>query len=477
MHNDPNKYIKQKLIYIPIAAVTFVAAATAIGTSLIVSGHLPSGSGTTYLQIALYTAVLVAIIHAVMIPGIQKTFVQRLDRVQNGLFGFLDYLSGKRSKLRYIDKNTGAISDAINTKIAEIERQMIKDQAFMEEFITHAKAVERGDYSRRIQTLPASPLLQKAHHEINEMLESLEKNIGSDLHEILKLIENYAAEDYRHPIQNPKGKIEISINKLGKVIVKMLQNDRSYGLEFKEKAQTVNQNIKTAYRHIDENLKSELAVIIQTVDEVNRHIKTNVESASFISSYSQSVSDAASEGESLAKQTADAMLEIQQQVTTINEAITIIDKITMQTNILSLNAAVEASTAGEAGKGFAVVAQEVRNLAAQTAKASKEIKAIVDTARAKAETGNEISARMIEGYHHLVQHVSKTMDIVYDITQTSNLQDQQIQKIHDLVHEMRSLIDSCLIKLKTAKKHSSENMTKASHIIQSTEEKQFANIS
>ncbi len=476
MHTDPNRNIKRQLLYIPMAAIAFVAAATAIGSSVIVSGHFhEKAPDNLFLYIALYTLLLVTAISLVIVPLINKRFVHKLDKVQNGLFSFLNYMTGDNTKLTYIDENTGAISDAINAKIREIERQMIKDQAFMEEFIEHARAVEKGDYSRRIKTLPSNPLLKKAHHEINEMLESLEENIGRDLNRILQLIDNYASEDYRHPIQNPKGRIEVSINNLGEVIAKMLQNDRSYGLEFKEKAQRVNQNIKTAYHHIDDQMKKELGVIIETVEAVNHHIKTNVESASFITSYSQAVSDAAREGESLAKKTAEAMLDIKEQVATINEAITIIDKITMQTNILSLNAAVEASTAGEAGKGFSVVAQEVRNLAAQTAKASKEIKSIVDIARSKAETGNEISAKMIEGYHELVQQVSKTMEIVYNITQTSNLQDQQIQKIHELVYDMRTLIDNCLLKLDTAEQHSSENFAKASKIITHTEEKKFAN--
>ncbi len=82
----------------------------------------------------------------------------------------------------------------------------------------------------------------------------------------------------------------------------------------------------------------------------------------------------------------------------IAQAIVVIDQIAFQTNILSLNAAVEAATAGEAGKGFAVVAQEVRNLASRSADAAKEIKDVVvsiqeETARMK--SSSDIVAKVV----------------------------------------------------------------------------------
>ncbi|MDX4064280.1 methyl-accepting chemotaxis protein, partial [Aliarcobacter skirrowii] len=120
----------------------------------------------------------------------------------------------------------------------------------------------------------------------------------------------------------------------------------------------------------------------------------------------------------------------------VNEAIGVIDNIAFQTNILSLNAAVEAATAGEAGKGFAVVAQEVRNLATRSAEAAKEIKEIVERATVKANEGKSIATNMIEGYKNLNNNISSTMNLIADIENASKEQLLGIEQINDAVNQL-----------------------------------------
>ena len=130
------------------------------------------------------------------------------------------------------------------------------------------------------------------------------------------------------------------------------------------------------------------------------------------------------------------MDEINIQVNLINESISVIDQIAFQTNILSLNAAVEAATAGEAGKGFAVVAAEVRNLASRSAEAAKEIKTIVENATSKANHGKTIATDMINGYQELNQNINQTINLIQDIQNASKEQLLGIEQINDAVTQL-----------------------------------------
>ncbi|MDN5089968.1 methyl-accepting chemotaxis protein, partial [Aliarcobacter butzleri] len=118
------------------------------------------------------------------------------------------------------------------------------------------------------------------------------------------------------------------------------------------------------------------------------------------------------------------------------ETINIITQIAFQTNILSLNAAVEAATAGEAGKGFAVVAQEVRSLANRSLDVAKNIKIIVENAKDKANQGKNITNMMIEGYKELNENVTNTMNLIQNIESSSKEQLKSIEQINKAINQL-----------------------------------------
>ncbi|WP_228712217.1 methyl-accepting chemotaxis protein, partial [Halarcobacter ebronensis] len=219
------------------------------------------------------------------------------------------------------------------------------------------------------------------------------------------------------------------------IINEMLVENKSIGLTLQESADILLENVESLSNSTNEAAAS-LEETAAALEQITGNITQNTENVVRMSKYAEELNRSANSGEKLASETTTAMDEINNQVEAINEAITIIDQIAFQTNILSLNAAVEAATAGEAGKGFAVVAQEVRNLASRSAEAANEIKALVENATTKANDGKSIADKMIHGYQDLNENIIKTIQIIKDIEMSSKEQQAGIEQINDAVTEL-----------------------------------------
>ena len=192
-----------------------------------------------------------------------------------------------------------------------------------------------------------------------------------------------------------------------------------------------------------------------------------------MSEYATSLTQSTKQGQELANKTMIAMDEINNQVSSISEAISVIDQIAFQTNILSLNAAVEAATAGEAGKGFAVVAQEVRNLASRSAEAANEIKALVQNANNKASEGKEVSSSMIEGYSLLNENIIKTIELIKTVEVSSNEQKAGIEQINDAVNKQDQQTQQIASAANETYDIAMGTSNISKEIVQSTNEKEF----
>ena len=362
-----------------------------------------------------------------------------MHNFQIGLLGFFKYINKENKEVELLKYHSndelGLMSKVINENILKTKNIIEDDNQFLKEVTFLVEEIKNGKLSHKLENKVSSLTLELLRNNLNEMIESLNNNIGNDSNEILHVLEKFEKLDFRHKIKNDSAKVCMAVNNVGKLITQMLLENKANGLTLNNSSEILLENVNTLNKNSTETAAA-LEETAAALEEMTSNIRGNTQNIEKMSSYANLLTVSANEGEELANKTTKAMDEINMQVSAINDAIGVIDQIAFQTNILSLNAAVEAATAGEAGKGFAVVAQEVRNLASRSSEAAKEIKDLVENANAKANEGKTISDSMIIGYLGLNENISKTLELIKDVEFSSKEQLSGIEQINDAVTEL-----------------------------------------
>ena len=365
--------------------------------------------------------------------------LKSLSKLQQGILEFFSFLNEESKSATLIDLKSndefGQIAKVINQNIEKTESSIKKDDEFINATELFIKELSSGNMLAKIEVEPDTQNLKVLKELLIKMQHYLEHTIASDINRLLFVIDSFKKYDFTARFPNPYAKIAVAMNELGDEISALLRQSYGTGLmlensshELLENVHILNQSSNSAAASLEETAAA--------LEEITSTVISNANNVELMTRFSSEVSNSAKKGQQLANQTTNAMDEINNQVNRINEAIAVIDQIAFQTNILSLNAAVEAATAGEAGKGFAVVAQEVRNLATRSAEAAKEIKAIVERATVKANEGKNIATNMIDGYKNLNSNISSTMNLISDIENASKEQLLGIEQINDAVNQL-----------------------------------------
>jgi methyl-accepting chemotaxis protein len=158
--------------------------------------------------------------------------------------------------------------------------------------------------------------------------------------------------------------------------------------------------------------------------------KQNADNAAQANNLSSEARKAADSGSEAMGRMSSAINDIQKSSEETAKIIKVIDEIAFQTNLLALNAAVEAARAGQHGKGFAVVAEEVRNLAARSARAAKETAELIENSAEKTRAGNEIAEKTEAALKGIVAGATKVSDLVAEIAAASKEQSEGIGQVN-----------------------------------------------
>jgi len=376
----------------------------------------------------------------ILITVIIKSIKKPLQEFQEGLLNFFKYVNNEAADTKLIDLHStdelGLMAKAVNDNIIKTKDGIEEDKVLIDSAIVETNRAKLGFLDARISGDTSNPALHKLRDVINEMLEVIENNTKS----AVDVLSKYTAYDYRPKIDtsNMDGDLKAlcsDINSMGESVTSMLVENKEMGLNLTSNAHNLSVNVDS----LTTSANSQAANLEETAAAVEQ-ITSNMQNSSAhivkMTSYANEVSNSVKEGQELANKTAGSMDKINEQTNAIADAITIIDQIAFQTNILSLNAAVEAATAGEAGKGFAVVAQEVRNLASRSADAANEIKELVENATSKTNDGKNISAEMIKGYKKLNSNIHNTLELISNISNSSKEQLSAIEQINDAVNTL-----------------------------------------
>ena len=363
----------------------------------------------------------------------------------------------------------------------KVEKEMIlikpKEEVFLEEdFLDNLKnstsQLSNSIFKTKVDVKTKNMQLQSVADDINQ----LSLNLSSSLDEILVYFEKFQKNDFTIQIQSQKSEdlkvLVDAVNKLNIKISRMLLSSLKSGTAFKQNADALRSNME----HLSNNITKQAAILEETsasVEEITSNVRSNNVDVDKMLRYSNELTVSVKSGYESAKNSAILMDKINDKTKSIEEAISIIDQIAFQTNILSLNAAVEAATAGEAGRGFAVVAAEVRNLASRSAEAAKEIKLLVGSATQEANNGKNASTEMIKEYDLLNENIQKTKEIIENISSSLKEQEKGIEHVNIAISDLDRATQQNALKAQETKEIANQNDEMATTMVIDTNKTNF----
>jgi len=284
-----------------------------------------------------------------------------------------------------------------------------------------------AEYIKRISVGDLPPKISASYNgEFSEIINNLNHMLDL-LNEMAQAVNKVAKGDLTTKV-TPRSEKDA----VGNAFAQMLANLRQLTRQMQEATDNIskaNSNISSATAEQAATVTEQAASVSETtstVEEVRQTAEQSVERAQLVSEMASNTLKLAENGLDAVKRTEDGMLGLKDQVRQIAETILSLSEQTLQigeiiatvndiadqSNLLALNAAMEAARAGEAGRGFAVVAGEVRNLAEQSRQATAQVGSILSEIQKAANTAVMVTEKGTKSAERSVELAHSTGDAI-----------------------------------------------------------------